>query len=101
MFLSLLFINLVYVIYSCSAKALKDGAPVIQTQYGAIQGYSEFDSFFYLGIPYATPPVDNNRWKAPVDPKPWSPNTLNATSFQPACPQSKFCSPQTACPPSV
>ena len=96
LFLTLFFINL------CSSKSLfKDDPPVVQTKYGAIQGYAEFDSFVYLGIPYAVPPLKDLRWKNPIDAIPWSPNILNATAFQPACPQVHTCDPPSICPPSV
>lgn len=79
---------------------LRDDTPVVQTKYGAIQGYAEFSSFVYLGIPYASPPVNELRWKNPIDAKSWSPNILNASIFQPACPQQHTCDPPGICPPS-
>ena len=86
----------------CNAKSvLIDDTPIVQTNYGPVRGFNEFDSFVYLGIPYASPPVNELRWKSPVDVKPWSPNTLNATQFQPACPQIHTCDPPGTCPPSV
>ena len=80
---------------------MKNNAPIIQTNYGAIHGFSEFNANVYLGIPYAQPPIKDLRWKKPIDPKPWSPNVLNATAFQPACPQIHTCDPQSICPLTV
>lgn len=77
-------------------------APVVKTSYGLIQGVEDDQSYMYLGIPFAEPPVDDFRWKNPVDVKPWK-DILNASSFKPACPQANCSSrmPQKSCPPSV
>ncbi|MBR9981236.1 MAG: carboxylesterase family protein, partial [Desulfatitalea sp.] len=40
----------------------------------------------YYGIPFAEPPVDALRWKAPQDPAPWS-GTLAATERKQVCTQ--------------
>lgn len=79
----------------------KGDAPIIQTKYGSIAGYSELNSFNYLGIPYAQPPINELRWKTPQDLKPWYPNVLNATKFQSACPQVLNCDQTGICPTSV
>ena len=87
-------------IYFCKANNIKDpAAPLIQTKYGAIQGYAQSNSYMYLGIPFAQPPVANLRWKPTIDVQPWAPNIYNATLFRPACPQSS-CS-GAICPLSV
>ena len=68
---------------SCSAKSFRNNeAPIVNTSYGLIQGYSEFNSFVYLGIPFAQPPVNGLRWKNPVEPKPWIPNTYTFLEFK-------------------
>jgi para-nitrobenzyl esterase len=45
--------------------------PIVQTKYGLVSGYSDKDTWCWKGIPYATPPVGQLRWKAPLDPNPW------------------------------
>src|SRR5277367_4992217 len=40
----------------------------------------------FLGIPYATPPVGNLRWRPPVPHAPWF-QALDATHFANHCPQ--------------
>lgn len=77
-------------------------APVVKTSYGLIQGVEDDQSYMYLGIPFARPPVGNYRWKNPIDIEPWK-ETLNASSFKPACPQANCSSrmPEKSCPPSV
>ncbi|NVM44253.1 MAG: carboxylesterase family protein [Candidatus Lokiarchaeota archaeon] len=43
----------------------------IQTKYGLLTGYSDKNTWCWKGIPYATPPVGDLRWKAPRGPVPW------------------------------
>jgi para-nitrobenzyl esterase len=45
---------------------------LVQTKYGLVSGFSDNNSWCWKGIPYATPPVGPLRWKAPLDPTPWS-----------------------------
>ena len=78
---------------------LNDDAPIIQLKYGPVKGYSQMGSWIYLGIPFAQPPINELRWQPPLDAKPWSPNTYNATYFRSGCPQSPCSGP--ICPPSV
>lgn len=64
-------------------------AQTVSTQYGVIQGSMNGDVYQFLGIPFAKPPVDTLRWKAPENPESWT-GTLNTTSFAPVCPQKSF-----------
>ncbi|KAM0149580.1 hypothetical protein ACHAPC_009810 [Botrytis cinerea] len=73
----------------------------IQTTLGPVQGYKYFTSniseeYFgvsssnvaaFLGIPYAADTGYENRWKPAQPREPWN-ETLQATSFGPACPTS-------------
>ncbi|UCH05439.1 MAG: carboxylesterase family protein [Candidatus Thorarchaeota archaeon] len=43
----------------------------VQTKYGMVDGYSDKGTWCWKGIPYATPPVGELRWKAPLDTVPW------------------------------
>jgi para-nitrobenzyl esterase len=47
---------------------------------------SASSSFFWGGIPYASPPVGSLRWKAPIDPTPWT-TPLSALEIDKACMQ--------------
>lgn len=64
-------------------------AQVVQTQFGPIQGAQNGGVVQFLGVPFASPPVNDLRWKAPEDPTPWG-STLQTTAFAPACPQKLF-----------
>ncbi len=61
----------------------------VSTQFGSIQGAQNGNVIQFLGIPYAKPPVNDLRWKAPENPNNWV-NTLATTSFAPVCPQKLF-----------
>ena len=43
----------------------------VQTKYGQLTGYSDKKTWCWKGIPYATPPVGELRWKSPRSPVPW------------------------------
>ncbi|MCP4603135.1 MAG: carboxylesterase family protein [Proteobacteria bacterium] len=58
-----------------------------ETNYGQVEGVEwESRTCAWLGIPYAKPPIDELRWKAPRDPDEWE-ETLVADKFQSACTQ--------------
>ena len=60
-----------------------------QTIYGKIQGIEDVaNTWAWLGVPYAKPPVAGLRWKAPANPDPWGGVKLT-TSFCEKCPQYK------------
>lgn len=46
---------------------------VVRTQFGQIRGVNgKGNTWSWKGIPFASPPIGWLRWKAPVDPKPWT-----------------------------
>jgi para-nitrobenzyl esterase len=54
-------------------KLAWEGKSLVQTQYGKVGGTeAEGNTWVWKGIPYAQPPVDELRWKAPQDPEPWN-----------------------------
>lgn len=69
--------------------ALNSFSQTVTTQYGVVQGNMNGSIFQFMGIPFATPPVGNLRWKAPQTPAAWA-GVLNTTSFAPVCTQKKF-----------
>lgn len=63
------------------------GTPtVVQTQSGAIRGVATGNLYAFRGIPYATPPVGNLRWKAPQPSASWK-GVRDASTFGNVCPQ--------------
>lgn len=61
-------------------------APPVHVQSGDIQGVMETGLTIYRGIPFASPPVGNLRWRAPHPVKPWQ-GVLATTAFKPGCMQ--------------
>ena len=64
-------------------------AQTVTTQYGDVQGVVNGTVHQFLGIPFASPPIDTLRWKAPLEPNAWS-GVLIADEYAPVCPQKKF-----------
>jgi para-nitrobenzyl esterase len=54
---------------------------------GDLTGYSDGATFAWLGIPFAAPPIDTLRWRAPRPVKRWGDRTLKATSPGAECVQ--------------
>jgi len=56
---------------------------------GSVEGYGTDDADYFLGIPYAKPPVADLRFRPAQPPKPWFPDVLDATGYKANCLQSK------------
>ena len=59
----------VYMLVEIALYAQK--APMAITCYGTLQGVNESGISVFKGIPYAAPPIGDNRWCAPQPVKPW------------------------------
>lgn len=59
---------------------------LVVTDLGAVQGTKSGATWAYRGIPYAAPPLDDLRWKAP-EPHACFDGVLAASAFGPKCPQ--------------
>jgi para-nitrobenzyl esterase len=80
-------VALAVVLAACSSTG--SGDPVVRvTQAGVIEGKISPDgqSYMWLGIPFAKPPVGDLRWKPPQDPPAWSGQLATRQSAN-ACPQ--------------
>jgi para-nitrobenzyl esterase len=60
--------------------------PIVGTTAGSVEGRSEGALRIFKGIPYASPPVEQARWRPPTPVLPWS-GVRNAKQFGPACTQ--------------
>ncbi len=66
------------------------GDTKVRTLYGSVNGRAfNQDILVWKGIPYAKPPTGELRWKAPLDPDPWS-RMLKADEFCEECSQYDF-----------
>lgn len=57
---------------------------VITTTYGPVQGIELDETAVFRDIPYAAPPVNDLRWRAPQPPEPWE-HVLQVAEYGPAC----------------
>ena len=60
--------------------------PVVQAPAGTLGGEALDGVHAFRGIPYAEPPVKQQRWRPPVPARPWK-GVRDATRFGPACVQ--------------
>ncbi|MCH1918723.1 carboxylesterase family protein [Shewanella sp. A3A] len=67
-------------------SATAQNGPIVQTQAGRIQGFTEQNVDTFLGIPYAKPPVGELRWQRPLSATPWR-GIKQTTEFGPSCMQ--------------
>jgi len=74
---------------------------IVQTKFGAVQGFVGEQYRSFAGIPFVAPPVNELRWTFPLPPPaPWSPNTLQAINWRAGCPQKCLLPPHT-CPDTM
>lgn len=66
--------------------ATSQNALIVTTQHGKIEGKIDGDTRVFLGIPFAAPPVEGNRWRSPQPVAAWN-DIRQATEFAPSCPQ--------------
>lgn len=59
---------------------------VVETEYGKVEGEFKNDLNYFLGVPYAQPPVDSLRWHVPVELEEWD-GVRETKSFGPAAVQ--------------
>lgn len=74
-------------------------SPTANTQSGAISGVSENGLAVSKGVPFATPPLGDLRWRPPIQAASWR-GVRKAEAFAPACMQEGVSMPGEA-PPKV
>jgi para-nitrobenzyl esterase len=61
-------------------------AAEVRTRSGVVAGSAEDGVAVYKGVPFAAPPVGQNRWRDPMPVAPWK-GVKQTTAFGPGCPQ--------------
>lgn len=81
---------LIAVFASAGLIASSANAQMVPTLSGVLKGAEATDGVTeFLGIPYAAPPVGENRWRAPQPPMPWS-GERKADQYSADCAQAPF-----------
>ncbi len=75
-------------ILSCGPPQDEKNLKVV-TSAGKIKGKENDHARLFLGVPFAAPPVDELRWKAPQDPEPWK-GVLKTQESQNVCVQGEM-----------
>ena len=55
----------------CAVAGRSQEAPQATTRYGVLEGVCESGVNVFKGVPFAAPPVGDNRWRAPQPLQPW------------------------------
>ncbi|GMT11308.1 hypothetical protein PFISCL1PPCAC_2605, partial [Pristionchus fissidentatus] len=58
--------------------------PIVQTEYGPVEGFNHEDSEIFLGVPFAAPPIGDLRFANPVPPQSWT-EPRQAKNWSDAC----------------
>ena len=74
-------------------------APQVRTESGVVSGRSDHGLSVYKGVPFASPPVGDLRWRPPSAVAPWA-GIREADTFAPACVQDGVSMPGET-PPTV
>jgi para-nitrobenzyl esterase len=59
---------------------------LVETRYGAVEGFEKAGVLQFRGVPYAAPPVGARRWRPPQPPEPWT-GVWQADHFRASAPQ--------------
>lgn len=69
-----------------SRTSIGGGSPIAAIEGGRVRGVAVTGGYAFLGLPYAAPPTEHLRWRAPQHVAAWW-GVRDATAFAPSCPQ--------------
>jgi para-nitrobenzyl esterase len=75
-----------FVLLAAAAAPILGAQQVVETAGGRVRGTVEGDVVVFKGIPFASPPVGERRFREPQPAAPWT-RIRDADGFSPACPQ--------------
>jgi carboxylesterase type B len=82
------FASVLAIISIIAPLAICNDAPIVSTDCGQLKGKvattSKGKCSMFLGVPFASPPIENLRFSKPQPPKPWD-GVRDATEFGPIC----------------
>ncbi len=81
----LLYLLFCYALLSACSQTLVD----LHTPNGQLQGYIDGEVEHYMGVPYASPPTGERRWRAPQPASPW-PGKREALELPEMCAQTSL-----------
>ena len=76
----------VFAVATLDTASARAGGPTVTTTDGAVRGFASPGGYTFRGLPYASPPVGNLRWRPPQPPAPWR-GVHRASRYAPSCPQ--------------
>ena len=79
--------GLTVAIVAASSQGESSGV-LVRTREGTVEGLTVGNVEQFRGLPYATPPLGDLRWRSPLPPKPYA-GTLKATTFPAPCVQGR------------
>eukprot|EP01117_Protostelium_nocturnum_P016133 TRINITY_DN6330_c0_g1_i2.p1 TRINITY_DN6330_c0_g1~~TRINITY_DN6330_c0_g1_i2.p1 ORF type:complete len:335 (+),score=81.98 TRINITY_DN6330_c0_g1_i2:42-1046(+) len=77
---------IIFLSFGLLSISFAERSVTVDTKYGTLSGVKENTAIVWKGVPFAAPPIGENRWRDPQPLSKWT-GVRNATEFAMACPQ--------------